>query len=46
MLQNLRFAADVLVIGESLSEVEDMLNDLSADAVPSSLELHPKKTKY
>ena len=41
----MRFADDVLLIGKSLSEVEEMLTDLSQEAEKYGLEMHMGKTK-
>ena len=40
MLTNLRFADDVLLIGNSVQQVTEMLNDLSSAAQKFGLEVH------
>ena len=44
-ITSLRFADDVLLIGKTLSEVEEMLTDLSQEAEKYGLEMHMGKTK-
>ena len=44
-ITNLRFADDVLLIGTSLHQVRNMLQDVRAAARERGLELHPDKTK-
>ena len=44
-ITNLRFADDVLLIGKSLHEVEEMLTDLSQEAGKYGPEMHMGKTK-
>jgi hypothetical protein len=44
LLQNSRFADDLLLVGKSLMEVENMLRDLMVEAKVAGLELHPGKT--
>jgi len=45
LLQNLRFADDVLLTGKSLREVEGMLQILEEECAAIGLELHMGKTK-
>ena len=45
LLQNLRFADDLLLMGTSLKQVEHMLNDLANEASLAGLQLHQGKTK-
>ena len=42
---NLRFADDILLIGKSLFQVQEMLADLAEGARSVGLEMHPNKTK-
>ena len=44
-LTNLRFADDVLLVGKSLAEVQQILADLAEIAKDHGLALHPGKTK-
>ena len=44
-ITNLRFADDVLLVGKTLREVEQMLTDIKREANKTGLELHPDKTK-
>ena len=44
-LQNLRFADDLLLIGKSLPQVRQMLEDLAEGAGEVGLQLHTGKTK-
>ena len=44
-LQNLRFADDVLLIGNSLLEVTNMLKDVAEQAGMVGLQLHMGKTQ-
>ena len=45
MLNNLRFADDLLLIGSSRAQVRHMLEDLAAEAAKVGLKLHMGKTK-
>ena len=45
LLQNLRFADDVLLVGTSLKQIETMLTSLASEASKAGLELHQGKTK-
>ena len=44
-LTNLRFADDVLLVAQSLSELKQMISDMRQAAQKRGLELHPDKTK-
>ena len=45
MLQNLRFADDILLVGRTLPQVQGMLQDLAREAAKVGLKLHMGKTK-
>jgi hypothetical protein len=45
LLQNLRFADDILLIGKSLREVQTMLEDVATQTAQVGLQLHAGKTK-
>ena len=44
-LQYLRFADDILLVGNSLAEVTNMLESLAVEATKAGLAIHPGKTK-
>jgi hypothetical protein len=45
VVANLRFADDILLVGRSLHQLKQMINDVSTEGARVGLELHPAKTK-
>ena len=45
VLTNLRFADDILLVSQTLSNLKVLLGDLITAATPHGLEVHPTKTK-
>ena len=44
-LQNLRFADDLMLVGKTLGQAKQMLDDLMQEAGKAGLEVHADKTK-